>query len=69
MSAVDASVLQGWLLWWNTHSTCGLGFGQFHAQLEVWRVVHGLLEDALVMMRLLIKRCSRSVNVVDLRSW
>ena len=69
MSGVDASVLQGWLLRWNTHSICGLGFGELHAQLKVWRVVRGLLEDALVMTRLLNNRCSRSVNVVDLRSW
>ena len=44
-------------------------FGKLHAQLEVWRVVRSLLEDALVITRLLNNRCSRSVNVVDLRSW
>ena len=32
-------------------------------------MVRGLLEDALVITRLLNNRCSRSVNVVDLRSW
>ena len=28
MSGVDSSVLPGWLLCWNTHSLCGLGFRQ-----------------------------------------
>ena len=35
MSEADASVSQGWLLCWNTHSLCGLGFGKLHVQLEV----------------------------------
>ena len=32
-------------------------------------MARSLLEDALVMTRLLSNRCSRSVNVVDLRLW
>ena len=63
MSVVDASVLRAAIVW-NTHTFCGLGFGKFHAQLEVLRLVRGLLEDALVMTQLLSNRCSRSVNVV-----
>ena len=59
----------GWPLYWNTHSLCAVGFGKLHAQLEVTLGVRGLLGDALVMTRLLSNHCSRSVNVVDLRSW
>ena len=39
-----------WLLYWNTHSVCGLFFGKLHAKLEVWRVV---LEVGSVRARLL----------------
>ena len=52
------------------HIPCAVwAFDKLHAQLEVRRVVRGLLDFALAMTPLLNNRCSRSVNVVDIMSW
>ena len=61
--------LYEWIFHWNTHSLRGLGFGELHTQLDALRLVGGLLEDTLVMTRLLTNHCSQSVNGVDLTSW
>ena len=59
----------GWLFCWNTHSSCSLDFGKVACTVgDMMRGV-GLLEDALVTTRLLSNHCSRSVGVIDLRSW
>ena len=66
MSEVDASVLRVTVvLNYTIHEGSGLG----QVACAIGRVVRGLLEDALVMTRLLNNPCSRPVNVVDLRSW
>ena len=69
MSGVDGSVLQADIVRKYTYFVWS-GFRQHaYAIGGVTRGAWYLLEDALWMTRLLNNHCSRSVNVIELRSW
>ena len=69
MSGVDASVLQvTFVLKYTFHVWSGLRQDEC-AIGGVTLGPRGLLLDAFVMTWLLSNRCSRLVNVVDIRSW
>ena len=62
MSGVDSSVLQGWLLCWNTHFSCGLGFRQVACAIGGVSIV-GVAQCELQQCLLYEQRASRNAAV------